>query len=140
MSMDAAPTITEFLLARIAEDEAMAEAASPYGFGERWEWASYVLASDRESTPKQDEFIEEWWPARVLRECAGKRAIVDAHPIVDDVVEVSTRIKWGFACATCFSYGDIVEDHGYCDTLRALAAVYADHPDYQQEWALDGTR
>lgn len=75
-------------------------------------------------------------PARVLTECAAKRAIIEAHPIVDDVVEVSTRIKWGFACETCFSYGDIVEDNGYCDTLRALASVYADHPDYQSDWAL----
>lgn len=98
--------ITEFLEARIDEDERSAN----------------DLMGEREGD-------------RVLAECAAKRAIIEAHPITHDVVEVSTRIKWGFACETCFRYGDAVEDHGYCDTLRALAAVYKDHPDYQQEWA-----
>jgi hypothetical protein len=51
---------------------------------------------------------------------------------------VSTHIKYGYACETCFSYGDTVEDHGYCDTLRELAAVYASHPDYQEAWAVGG--
>jgi len=107
--------IVGFLEARIAEDEDQASkhlpALSSHGLGD------YGL--------------------RVLAECQAKRAIIDAHPITSDVIEVSTRIKHGYACETCFSYGDVVEDHGYCDTIRALAAVYKDHPDYQQEWATD---
>ena len=105
MSDNGGMDITDFLLARIAEDE---KRANYYGL---------ALGTDR-----------------VLAECAAKRAIIEAHPITSDVVEVSTSIKWGYACETCFSFGDVVEDHGYCDTLRALAAVYKGHPDYRQEW------
>lgn len=107
--------IKDFMLARVAEDET--EANSCLAQYRRGEGGS----------------TSRW--TRQLSECAAKRAIVEAHPIVDDVVEVSTRIKWGFACETCFSYGDIVEDNGYCDTLRALASAFSDHPDYQPEWA-----
>lgn len=144
-------TITEFLEARIAEDEAMAReceesgAWSPFRSEEHLEWwvrsenfghivtTGYVGNNDAKPNA---EHIARHDPARVLAECAAKRAIIAAHPIVDDVVEVSTRIKHGFACETCFSYGDIVEDNGYCDTLHALAAAYVDHGDYRQEWAL----
>lgn len=108
-------TITEFLEARITEDEYEAEVClAQYRRGEGGSSRRWV---------------------RQLAECAAKRAIIAAHPIVDNVVEVSTRVKWGFACETCFSYGDLVEDHGYCDTLRALAAVYADHPEYNKDWS-----
>lgn len=106
-------SITEFLFVRIEQDERAARRLSE---------ARHQLVE-----PIAD---------RVLAECAAKRAIIDAHPIVEDVVEVSTHIKYGFACATCFSYGDVVEDHGYCDTLQALAAVYSGHSDYNPNWAL----
>ena len=116
--------IKDFLLARVAEDEALAKKGRPNNTGLE------VLEIDDYGTEALG--ISE---ARALAECAAKRAIMDAHPIVHDVVEVSTRIKWGFACETCFSYGDTVEDHGYCDTLRALATIYADHHDFRREWA-----
>lgn len=127
-------TITEFLEARIAEDEAYAAQAHGrhYGWVDNWR-AETMQGTKTESVIYAHAF--RFSPERLLAECAAKRAIIAAHPIVEDVVEVSTRIKWGFACETCFSYGDMVEDNGYCDTLRSLAAVYADHPDYQQEWA-----
>ncbi|MDQ0619393.1 DUF6221 family protein [Arthrobacter globiformis] len=58
-------------------------------------------------------------PARVLAECAAKREILDE-------------------CADVLSHGG----WEYSDTpdlaqsiLGSLAAVYADHPEYQQEWA-----
>jgi hypothetical protein len=34
-------------------------------------------------------------------------------------------------CARCASHA---EGEYPCRTLRALAAVYADHPDYRDEW------
>ena len=69
--------ITEFLEARIAEDELRANYYGPLAMG----------------------------TARVLAECAAKRAIIIYSPP---------------------------------KTIQYLAAVYADHPDYRQEWALVG--
>jgi len=116
-------TITEFLESRIDEEEAQAEAASVSMHGERhtneYHYGDYVLGSERDSTVEQDQFILSWWPARVLAECAAKRAIIvecredheDSLTRNDDTVEL----------------GSVV--------LYSLAAVYKDHPDYRQEWA-----
>ena len=52
---------------------------------------------------------------RIDAECAAKCRIVELHRDCDDV-----------------AYGD----DSTCPELRALATVYADHPDYRQEWAL----
>jgi hypothetical protein len=140
-------TLTEFLLARIAEDEAAAKAAQ------------YVTADDL-----SDHHEPRWWvkeehgriyaggwlrvvdggapagersfvntaalphiarhdPARILAECAAKRRIVDMHGdsepgrYVDDPPE----------CTRC--------DEPYpCEDLRAIALPFADHPDYREEW------
>lgn len=119
-------TITEFLEARIAEDEAMANRSVQFGS----KGAALLSLGSKDAPP-----VLVLHPVRILAECAAKRAIIDAHPVTTNVVEVSTRIKPGFACETCFSHDAWVEDSGYCDTLCALAAVYADHPDYQQEWS-----
>ena len=77
-------------------------------------------------------------PVRVLAECAAKRRIIALHEVQVDEDGGSTKdgrhdtLYW---CATCD------EDRGYgcwiqpgCQTLRILAAVYADHPDYRDEW------
>ncbi len=80
-------TITEFLLARIAEDEAVALAAN----------GPSVHAARHD-------------PTRVLAECAAKRAII----------EQAER-----------------SDSGWWESIYVaiLAAVYADHPDYDPSWA-----
>jgi hypothetical protein len=122
-------TITEFMEARIAEDEAMARAAIRHGDG-AWR------AGD-EPDPEGDVYderaiygddlhiydegghdenhaahIARHDPARVLAECKAKRAVL---------AEIK-RYRWD-------------EDPPPIIT-RALAAVHADHPDYRQEWAL----
>lgn len=131
-------TITEFLEVRITEDEALAEAAAISTHGERhtkrWDYTSYVLAADRDSTAAQDEFITEFWPARVLAECAAKRAISEAHTVITVWPEGTGGSKYYTGskqvCASCDERTETP-----CPTARALAAVYSDHPDYQQEWA-----
>ena len=129
--------ITEFLEARIADDEELANAALVGMHGKHetaWDYAGYILSSERDSTPKQDEFLTTWWPARVLAECAAKRAIVAEHGRDDD--------SSADYCETCAVWWKCELGEGPppvawpCPTLRALAAVYADHPDYQQEWAV----
>lgn len=88
-------TLTEFLLARIAEDEAAAERVLlDYGGGDL-------------------ESLE----ARVLAECEAKRRIVDRYS--DDAIWPD--YQGGYESATE-------------DAVRDLAAVYADHPDYDDAW------
>ena len=142
-------TITEFLKARLDEDEAAALAWPEdergwkpvgnrnlrYGSG-RSEQVGAVDVSGR---------VLDWWeriyvrrdidgltghiarhdPARVLRDVAAKRAILEMH-------------TWTASLDGCWSCSG---DHGAdptpapCGTLRHLAAVYAVHPDYNTKWA-----
>jgi hypothetical protein len=136
------PTITEFLEARITEDEArfdlpefvLEESAHGYGWGNR----GYCPLCDSYQFSGLESVTEEGWWAHAedahrmrqrLAECAAKRAIVEEH-------------YWRSAegqrgCGLCNYNRDYGwEETGPCKTIRALAAVYADHPDYRREWAL----
>ena len=121
-------TLTEFLLARIAEEEAVAERAGSF-------------------TPWTEPFQHDNYghltiqPARVLQECEAKRKIVEAHPLVTErsrLAAVWTGPTPGVACETCggnpVDSRALLEDIGPCDTLLALATVYSDHPDFRDEW------
>ena len=121
------PTLAEFLLARITEDEAVArdfvpeEIANPPIERQRWIRA-------------RNEWVNLYDPARVLAECEAKRRIVEEHR---DVECSNVRCNGsGVHCQTCDE--GLKADYGHvyapCPTLRHLAAVYADHPDYRQEW------
>jgi hypothetical protein len=123
-------TLTEFLLARIAEDEAVASAAS---IGRHWTWDGPDLLSDHigafrlpeciidteGANPPDPEgagvHIARWDPARVLAECEAKRRIV--AEMANYWVEGASRT------------GDLPEV-----VLTALALPYADHPDYRDAW------
>lgn len=96
--------LADFLLARIAEDEARAEYVHDYG-----SWSS----------------TDHYTPARVLAECEAKRRIVDLHAPIEGAV-------WP-TCSCCGMYGEADVDWP-CATLRALALPYADHDDYREEF------
>lgn len=120
-------TLTDFLLARIAEDEAGARAASPGPWriagtdDERDDedtWPGDVLAVDgikaAESFALTDRqqfatagHIARHDPARVLAECEAKRRIVE---LCDGFDEQGREVR------------------------QLLALPYADHPDYREEW------
>ncbi|MET1087655.1 MAG: DUF6221 family protein, partial [Arthrobacter sp.] len=99
--------ITEFLEARISEDEAAAREA---------------IEERSRSTPNEgvDTRLVPWLngpgpavlvgPERVLAECVVKRSLIE---------------HWGQH-----------EALNGPSLLIVMAMVYADHPDYQQEWAL----
>ena len=117
--------ITQFLTARIDDDEIAALYADEYARG--------VLGPDRPNVGMQ---LAMDLPAlivderRVLREVAAKRAILAEHR------EEGRGDHRG--CAGCgWASGDEVRlnEVEECPTLRALASVYADHPDYDQGWA-----
>jgi Family of unknown function (DUF6221) len=176
--------LVEFLLARVAEDEAAARAASLGS--ETWHLGEYdetvlwwqpsppekiaavrrmfgdELAADHArwagqtievSGDKIAPHIARHDPARVLRECEAKRRIVEMHSPME-VREPSNRLVGPDAsgyvrsqfdpgimvvCDECGPHEDVKWRTGGkgnhpCPTLRALAAVYADHPDYRDEW------
>lgn len=109
--------LTEFLLARISEDEATARAAF---FEPDSEWDDPIEGKDtgwvkRESIVGDCGMDEttaahmiKWSPARVLVECEAKRTLLflSEHGCGDDYERVQ----------------------------RALALPYADHPDYLPKW------
>lgn len=159
-------TITEFLEARIAEDEAAARAAKPapwYVDDEEQtvrarEYAGEIMfdrstecrAEWAETFKRDAEFIARHDPARVLAECAAKRAIIKQHeewPVLvekkpefredaTDPQNMAYRVTQEMAWLTEREY---VKRFGVeaptTNMILALATVYADHPDYRQEWA-----
>lgn len=114
-------TIVEFLLARIAEDEAEARDA----IAER----ARVFGDDpRSSDP--DMSLQSWpdvgvpavlvGPERVLAECAARRAVITEAIECDREAEAM-----GFPTEFGIGSNRIFE---------LMAAVYADHPDYDPAW------
>ncbi|WP_147262044.1 DUF6221 family protein [Blastococcus sp. TF02A-26] len=128
--------LADFLLARITEDENTARGSTrgPWRWfpgrgglpaflestgatathwveGQSFEAPTVVLGSSQNSMlrvrGRDAEHIAAWHPTRVIAECRAKRQVVEAVR-ADDAV------------------GDVV--------LRSLAAVYADHPDYSEDW------
>lgn len=108
-------TVTEFLEARIAEDEYEANVClDQYRRGEGGTRSRWM---------------------RQLAECAAKRAIADDHAAVRDENWMSGKDHDYLFCGSCGSLDDAPVPYP-CATLAHLAAIYADHPDYDQEWAL----
>jgi hypothetical protein len=87
------PALTEFVLARYAEDEA---------------WAEGVMS--RRFAPIPNETERPDTPARIIADVEAKRRIVERCEHYDGDELVAS------------------------DVLRHLATVYADHPDYRDEW------
>jgi len=122
-------TLTDFLLARIAEDEERASRTSYY-----WNEGPDLL--DHIETHHVD------LTARVLAECEAKRRIVALHRparFIDVSIGVNSTV-----CLICHfaneHYPDaegiprLMQELHPCGTLRYLALPYADHPDYRREW------
>lgn len=130
------PTITEFLEARIAEDEAVVYNVMPADVETFYDghWVNGPVSSER-----------------LLAECAAKRAIIKQHedwPVLvekkpefsedtSDIHSMTYRASQELAWLTEREY---VKRFGVqaptTNMVKALASVYADHPDYAQEWAL----
>lgn len=130
-------TITEFLLARIAEDEAEAQACvvevGPTRAGELYEDGSGLAEADAFPSypwgvgPSELAYMAgSGHPARVLAECEAKRQIIELHQ------RCNVHDHPGDECDACQRCGD--GSIWPCDTLLAVASVYADHPDFDPAW------
>jgi hypothetical protein len=143
--------LTEFLTARLDEDEALARAATPGEWiGPAPEGQDHagqpvlcvevdVTWSERpiqralfiaDSGSHEDAIhIDRWQPARVLREVDAKRKIVADY---ERVLSERKAHHGDLALA-----GALLALHG---AVRALAAAYSDHPDYYPGWTTDRER
>lgn len=148
-------TLTEFLLARIAEDEAVARAA--YGVGSEHEDDPHWRAHRQPSLIPGH--IARWQVVSV-REC-DEAPGYPAERITELMIgggdeeerpaaEFIARHDPARVLAECEAKRRIVALHGEvdpcdahdgatfetvdCETLQVLALPYADHPDYRQEW------
>lgn len=118
-------TLTEFLLARIAEDEALARAAIDDDQGQD---GGFEDAFDKLTTQFRPRFGEAaarmivWnTPRRVLAECAAKRAILDEY---DGLTFESRSVMDSWE-----PYRSVMRT-----VLFQMAGVYRDHPDFNQNW------
>lgn len=112
-------TITEFLLARIAEDEDAARACARYvggAYGPYSPWAPTLR-------PEYRQHGKRWDPSRVLAECEAKRRIVATN--------VTAFGRIGYPDADSLNEG---ARRAILYALAALALPYADHPDYDEAW------
>ena len=108
--------IAAFITARLNEDERRALAARDQWNDDPFEWEDLPDAVFSHARNLD--------PARVLREVAALRAIVAAH----STVCVKTVEKYGEVVAWYYAETDP------CPDLRHLASIWADHPDYNEDW------
>lgn len=121
--MEGSPmTLTEFLLARIAEDEAVARLAESRRRDHLW----VVTGMD-------DAVGVDYDPARLLAECEAKRRIVRTLFDTETLATVEYALGRGSG-STLGSWQQIGHRQGLEEVVSILAAVYSDHPDYRQEW------
>lgn len=144
--------IAEFLTARLDAEWQLAVAAQGrYAGGEPWgpTWAydrehfrvvidGQTAVAAKDTRDVDGEHIAYWDPARVLADIAAKRRIVERHGAFAPRGGSKLMGFWKI-CTECGSG----EEYQYptdwpCDTLRLLAALYADHPDFDPAWRIDG--
>ena len=129
-------SLVGFLLARIEEDERAARFCDEWDerFREtgtvRHKWVR--LTADGGSSFAGGAPT----PRRVLAECEAKRRIITLHEQGSGWLgDPEPR-----GCLLCHENDGIIERFGWCETVRALALPYADHPDFRKEWAPRGPR
>lgn len=119
--MTGQPSITEFLLEKIAKTE---QAASRV----------FILALP------SDADLRVFLGDHVRAECEAMRRIVEEHASVT-IHGKSLRGRWSAVrCGRCGDPNglDQCEPVDYpCPTLIALASIWADHPDYDEAWRVN---
>lgn len=86
------------------------------------------IAEDEAAAKAEDRtFIVRFQPGRLLAECAAKRQIVRFH------TDEESTLGPDPSCSDPDHEPPLYPEG--CHTLRALAAIYADHPDYRRDWA-----
>ncbi|MGH3548889.1 MAG: DUF6221 family protein [Pseudonocardiaceae bacterium] len=135
--------LVQFLLARIAEDEAGARAVTERQPIDQWDavgaageddaalsyWgvARIAHAEPNPAARSIAQHIARWDPARVLAECEAKRRIVERAQFVSDHGPARDHLRaMDMTTGASAVLGDV---------LRWLAMPYAAHSEYRTEWA-----
>jgi len=144
--MAAMSDLTDFLTARLDEDEAAARNVLALDYSEgRWRWQSHRPKPYRSALVNERDQIlvaamnDDVWPsaavadhitrhdpARVLATVAAHRAIVRDHGGRHVCEDGMAGERWDDDA------NDVVE--APCDVMRIIGTIYADHPDYRDEW------
>ena len=110
-----------FLNARLDEDEA---AADDIHDARCWSCSPDRFAGDSSCTCAA--------PARWSRSIEAGRLIIATHStLIYEHLQGHPEYGHDYWCDTCSHENP---SGGWCRTLLLLAAIYSDHPDYQQEW------
>ncbi|WP_280317279.1 DUF6221 family protein [Nocardia wallacei] len=125
-------TIEEFIEARIAEREERArttiEIDQKYtadGYSHEYEWASILVNPQGKRQGSFTFAPGAPSPDEVLRQCAAIRASVEALRAFGNG-HASGELK----------LGQRDRDAYIAMQLHPIAAIWSDHPDYREEWAL----
>ncbi|SDT41790.1 hypothetical protein SAMN04489743_2825 [Pseudarthrobacter equi] len=136
-------SLIDFLLARIAEDESFVQriiAATYCDHNAEWRCdSSAVLSIGDEKLDSLiptccavvGDFAARFDPARILAECAAKRAVVELHEGEIQIIHTGASAMSGDPLA----HGLVIKSEGRV-ILEALATVYSSHPEYQSDWAV----
>jgi hypothetical protein len=149
-------TIAEFVLARLAEDEAIAARATlgPWeaclashghceGDGEVWAHRIGRHVVEGPMGGGEQKFHDAWHaarhdPTRVLGEVAAKRRVLARHSAAPGGEELAMP---PYCAAHAYRHRDGTVTYPVqldaCPDLRDLAAPYAWHPEYRAGWAPD---
>lgn len=129
-----------FVSARLDEDEAAARAAAPgpWRGHEAGGWREVLLAKGISLNAADAEHIARHDPARVLREVAAKRAILEYF------LEPPDGFRTGNAEVISGAAIGSGRGPGLLTVIEAivldLAAVWSDHPDYDPAWGAAATQ
>lgn len=153
--------IVAFIEARLAEDEAIAQAAYTAEVDAdpdevvRWRnggdgdvyldgrHGNQAIAVGPWNCPMNEQIVSHvvrWDPDRVLAEIAAKRRVLSRH-----CPGVARWERDPIPCAGCHGcpvgragFLHFTKDINECPELRDLASAWADHPDFDLAWRIDG--
>ena len=111
--------LTDFLLARITEDEPV---------GRDWQHNRGKV----EVIGGGDGYLRLCDPARVLAECEAKRRIVERAVAAERAADLWTEER--LRTDTRSPIPEWARHDAFSEVLRDLARAYKDHPDYREEW------
>lgn len=146
-------TLAGFIRARIMDDQFLALAvlgSTTLLDDTSKEWLKDVVGEDKHVPETQYRFVETWSPRRALQECRAKLLILEQYenwpvfveqeePDLMDInidnftYEIERKMKW-------LNTRSFIKEFGVAPPampmVKAMAAVYSDHPDYNEEWKL----
>lgn len=121
--------LVQFLRARY--DEEVVEAGK-LDDGDDWEMESWQVRRDETGTYDSYAYLRIA-KARVLAEVTWRRIIVGNYAAL---LKTFGGVDWAKGKNDPVMSGTLAAMETLHSVLRAMATVYADHPDYREEWKL----